>query len=102
MNQTNVGSNIDIVFMSAGKEERGFEVEAAGEKDNIFENNMEIVVEDAELTEKDTIKTNGGIILQFPKGSYTQVFSSRKARMKMANDSKKVHKTAKRNSGIEK
>lgn len=99
MNQTNVGSDIDIVFMSVGKEERGFTIEAAGEKDNLFENNMEIIAEDAELFADDTIKTNRGLKMKFPPESYRKLLSSREARMAVKS---KIHGSAKRNIGIEK
>ena len=81
MNQTSGDSQkFDIVFMSLGKEEKGFKVEAAGEKENIFEDSMAIKVEDGRLLENDTMETASGLIKKFSPNTYKNVKANRQER----------------------
>ena len=84
--------NFDIVFMSVGKEEKGFKVEAAGEKSTVFNDGLIITVEDGELMENDTLKTAKGII-KFPPKTYKNLKNTR--------DDRKVSRTRRNNKGME-
>lgn len=81
MNQTSGDSKFDIVFMSFGKEkEKGIEVKSAGEKDNIFKDNMVISVGNSEILADGTIKAETGAIIA-KSAKYEQVKENRKKRI---------------------
>ena len=67
MNRTTADSrDYDVVCMSFAKEkQRGIEVVEAGEKDNLFEENMIIHTENSEILENGTMKTEAGKIINF-------------------------------------
>ncbi len=81
MNQTNGDSKFDIVFMSFGKEkEKGIQVEAAGEKDNILQENMLIHTNNSKILENGTwIAENGAIVQQ--NANFAQVKQNNEKRI---------------------
>lgn len=82
MQPTTEGSklfNFDIVCMSFGKEkEKGINVVQGAVKTSIFNDNIELKVEEGKLKDNDTIETLNGEIIKLKKGSYKTIKQNRK------------------------